>query len=75
MNLYFGFSKIQIFAGTLFNLLLNLSVVVLIINLLIKSNQIKRASFIFLNLLLFIYFPIALNNISSDIFLIIKFLF
>jgi len=72
LNLFFGFSKIQILAGSLFNLLLNLSIVVLIINLFIKRNEIKKVNFIFFNLLLFIYFPTALSNILSNILYILK---
>tara|TARA_B100001093_G_scaffold10604_1_gene9884 strand:+ start:962 stop:1306 length:345 start_codon:yes stop_codon:yes gene_type:complete len=74
LNLFFGLSKIEIIAGTLFNLLLNLSIVILIINLFIKRSDIKRVTFIFLNLLLFIYFPIALSNILSNILYIVNFL-
>jgi len=73
LNLFFGSSKIELLSGTLFNLLLNLSIVILFINLFNKRNEIKRIKFIFLNLLLFIYLPIAFNNILSDIFYILKF--
>ncbi len=75
LNNYFGLSKIQILAGSLFNLLLNLSIVVLIINLLIKRNEIKKVNFIFFNLLLFIYFPKALISILNNILYIFKIIF
>tara|TARA_S200000501_G_scaffold138501_1_gene130891 strand:- start:849 stop:1193 length:345 start_codon:yes stop_codon:yes gene_type:complete len=74
LNPFFGLSKIELLAGNLFNLLLNLSIVILIINLFIKRNDIKRVNFIFLNLLLFIYFPIALSNILSNILYLVNFL-
>jgi len=73
-NPFFGLSKIELLAGNLFNLLLNLSIVILIINLFIKRNDIKRVNFIFLNLLLFIYFPIAISNILSNILYLVNFL-
>ena len=74
LNLFFGLSRIEILAGNIFNILLNLSIVILIINLFIKRNDIKRVNFIFLNLLLFIYFPIALSNILSNILYLVNFL-
>ena len=74
LNPFFGLSKIELLAGNLFNLLLNLSIVILIINLFIKRNDIKRVNFIFLNLLLFIYFPIAISNILSNILYLVNFL-
>ena len=73
LNLFFGLSKIQILAGLLFNILLDISVVILIMNLILKRNEIRRSKFIFLNLLLFIYFPIALNNIFIGVSLIYRF--
>ena len=75
LNNYFGLSNIQILAGSLFNLLLNLSIVVLIINLFIKRKEIKKVNFIFFNLLLFIYFPKALISILSNILYIFKIIF
>ena len=63
LNLLFGYSKINIIAGSLFNIVLNSSVVILIINLIIKRNQIKKIYFIFLNFALFIYLPIAFYEI------------
>ena len=73
MNLFFGLSKIQIFAGILFNILLNMSIIILVVNLCIKRNEIGRLNFVFLNLLLFIYLPIAFNNIYSGISKILAF--
>ena len=63
INLLFGNSKINIIAGSLFNIVLNSSVVILIINLIIKRNQIKKIYFIFLNFALFIYLPIAFYDV------------
>ena len=59
LNLLFGNSKINIIAGSLFNIILNLSIVVLISNLIIKRKQLKIFYFIFLNFILFIYLPFA----------------
>ena len=67
LNPRFGFSQIQIITGSFFNIILNLSVVILIINLFIKRKQLAKIYFVFFNSLLFIYFPIA-------IYLIIKYI-
>ena len=63
LNLLFGSSKINIIAGSLFNIVLNSSVIILIANLIIKRKQIKKIYFIFLNLALFIYLPIAFYDV------------
>ena len=55
LNPLFGFSQIQIIAGSLFNIILNLSIFILVVNLFIKRKQVGRSYFIFLNSLLFIY--------------------
>ncbi len=67
LNLFFGFSQLQIISGSLFNIVLNISVVILIINLIIKRNQIETYKFILLNSILFIYLPVALNDIAKYI--------
>ena len=67
LNTFFGFNQIQIIAGSLFNIVLNVSIVILIINLLIKRKQIKRIYFIFLNSILFIYLPFSLYYIGKYI--------
>ena len=63
LNLLFGISKINIIAGSLFNIVLNLSIVILIANLIINRKQIKKIYFIFLNFILFIYLPLAFYDI------------
>ena len=67
LNPLFGLSKIQIIAGSLFNVILNISVLILIINLFIKRSQIKKIYFIFLNFLLFLYLPLSLYEIGTHI--------
>ena len=47
LNLLFGNSEINIIAGSLFNIVLNSSIVILIANLIIKRKQINK---------LFLYF-------------------
>jgi len=74
LNPFFGSSKIHLIAGSLFNFSLNITIVILIINLLIKRVELKKTNFIFLNFLLFIYLPIALNIMFSEINRIILFL-
>ena len=63
LNLLFGNSKINIIAGSLFNIVLNSSIVILIANLIIKRKQLKKIYFIFLNFTLFIYLPFAVYGI------------
>ena len=75
LNLFFGNSKINIIAGSLFNIVLNSSVVILIINLIIKRNQIKKIYFIFLNFALFIYLPISFYEIFRYAKILFFFLF
>ena len=74
LNLLFGDSKINIIAGSMFNIVLNLSIIILIINLIINRKQIKKIYFIFLNFILFIYLPVAIFEIfrySKILFLFI----
>ena len=75
LNLLFGDSKINIIAGSLFNIVLNSSVVILIINLIIKRKQIKKIYFLFLNFALFIYLPIAFYEILRYAKILFFFLF
>ena len=65
LNPFFGFGQIQIIAGSLFNIILNLSVLILIINLLIKRKQIRKINFIFLNFILFLYVPFSIYNLGQ----------
>ena len=74
LNLLFGDSKINIIAGSMFNIVLNLSIIILIINLIINRKQIKKIYFIFLNFILFIYLPVAIFEVfrySKILFLFI----
>ena len=75
LNLLFGNSKINIIAGSLFNIVLNSSVFILIINLIIKRSQIKKIYFIFLNFALFIYLPISFYEIFRYSKILFIFLF
>ena len=63
LNILFGDSKINIIAGSIFNIVLNLSIFILIINLIINRKQIKKIYFIFLNFILLIYLPITIFEI------------
>ena len=60
LNPFFGFTEIEIKAGALFNIILNISILILILNLFIKRKEISKKIFILLNSLLFIYVPISL---------------
>ena len=67
LNPFFGFSQIQIISGSLFNIVLNLSFLILLINLIIKRKQIQKIYFIFLNFLLLLYLPFSLYDIWQQI--------
>ena len=60
LNPLFGDNPLEIITGSLFNIILNISIVILIINVFIKRKQLPKINFIFLNSVLFIYLPIAL---------------
>ena len=60
LNPFFGSREIELKAGALFNIVLNLSILILILNLFIKRKQINRNLFIALNFLLFLYLPISI---------------
>ena len=42
VNPLFGFNRTQIIAGSLFNIVLNLSILILVLNLFIKRKQIQK---------------------------------
>ena len=63
LNIFFGSSRIHLIAGSSFNIILNLSIVILIANLINKRKQIKKLHFIFFNFILFAYMPFALIDI------------
>ena len=75
LNLFFGPSRINLIAGSLFNIILNLSVLILTINLIKKRKQIKKIYFIFLNFILFIYLPISIFEIFKNFKILFFFLF
>jgi len=67
LNPFFGFSQIQIIAGSLFNLVLHMSVLILVLNIFIKRKQIKKIYFIFLNFILFLQIPFSLYHIGKNL--------
>ena len=60
LNPLFGFSKIEIIAGSLFNIILNFSVMILTINLISKRKEINKTYFLFLNSTLFLFLPFSI---------------
>ena len=74
LNTLFGFRQIEIIAGSLFNIFLNLSIVVLTLNLIDKRREINKNYFIFLNSMLFLYFPIAFYEIFKYVKILIFFI-
>ena len=67
LNPLFGFDQSQIISALLFNIVLNVSIVILIVNIIIKRKQLTKLKFVFLNTFLFIYLPIALYFIFKYI--------
>ncbi len=67
LNPFFGSSLNQTIAGSLFNVVLNLSLLILVINLFIKRKQLNRVFFVFLNSFLFLYTPLSLYIIGKNI--------
>ena len=57
LNPYFGITYNQLLSGSIFNIILNLSLIILILNLFHKRSELKKINFIFLNLILFAYIP------------------
>ena len=68
-------SQIQIIAGSLFNIILNLSIIILIFNLSLKRKQIQKIYFVILNSILFMYIPFSLFKIVKDIKVLLFLLF
>ena len=75
LNPLFGSEKVHLIAGSLFNIILNLSIVILTVNITIKRKQLEKKYFIFLNLFLFFYLPIALFFISKYMVYLIYIIF
>ena len=67
LNPLFGSSQIQVIAGSLFNIVLNFSILILVANLFIKRKQIGGYYFIFLNSILFIHTPFSIFIIGKHI--------
>ena len=54
---YFGITFKQLLSGSIFNIILNLSLIVLILNLIDKRNQLKKINFFLFNIILFTLIP------------------
>ena len=59
LNPLFGASKIQLIAGAFFNIILQTSILILIINAIDKRKQLKKSVFLFLNFILFLLLPFS----------------
>ena len=57
LNPYFGISYKQLLSGSIFNIILNISLIILIINLIDKKSQLKKIDFILFNIILFSFIP------------------
>ena len=71
LNPYFGTSNLQVKAGSIFNIILNFSLIILLVNLIKKKNQLQRKYFFLINSLLFIF----ISYIFFELFTNIKYLF
>ena len=75
LSLSFGSSVIQFIAGTLFNFLLNLRILILILNIFIKRKEVKKGNFIMINTILFIYLPVAFYEILINVYRLIIYIY
>lgn len=75
LNPLFGLRQIEIIAGSLFNIVLNISIVILVLNLIDKRKEIKKNYFIFLNSMLFLYLPIAFYDVVKYVEILFFFIF
>lgn len=67
LNPHFGTSNFQIKAGSIFNIILNLSLIILIVNLIKKRNQLKKKYFISINSMIFIFIPYIFFKLYTNI--------
>ena len=67
LNPYFGTSNLQVKAGSIFNIILNLSLIILLVNLIKKKNQLQRKYFFLINSLLFIFIPYIFFKLFTNI--------
>ena len=67
LNPLFGFNQSQVIAGSLFNIVLNLSILILVLNLFLKRKQIQKIYFILINSALFLYIPLSIYKIGESI--------
>ena len=75
LNPFFGLDKIQLITGSLFNIVLNISILILIFNAFMKRREIQTFYFIFLNSFLFLYLPISFYLIFIYSKFLISFVF
>ena len=70
LNPLFGFNQLQLVSGALFNIVLNISILILIINIIFKRKQIKIFYFILLNSFLYVkILELILSDNKSHMFL------
>jgi hypothetical protein len=67
LNPLFGFNQSQVIAGSLFNIVLNLSILILVLNLFLKRKQLQKIYFIIINSALFLYIPLSIYKIGESI--------
>ena len=67
LNPYFGTSNLQVKAGSIFNIILNFSLIILLVNLIKKKNQLQRKYFFLINSLLFIFIPYIFFKLFTNI--------
>ena len=67
LNPLFGFNQSQVIAGSLFNIVLNLSILILVLNIFLKRKQIQKIYFILINSPLILYIPLSLYKIGKSI--------
>ena len=64
---YFGITYKQLLSGSIFNIILNLSLIILILNLIDKRSQLKKTNFMLLNTILFTFIPQILFQLFTNL--------
>ena len=69
---FFGADLIELMAAKLFNIIAYSSLLILILNLFLKRNEIYKNFFLILNIPLFLYLPYFFFNLIENMYYLLK---
>ena len=72
---FFGADLIELMAAKLFNIIAYSSLLILILNLFLKRNEIKKNLFLILNIPLFLFLPYFFFSLIKNIFLLFNLIY